>query len=274
MNHTYHFCNNAVIINGKSFDAEYSISPKTGNVAAFVTVNDGKKVRIVIEPEKPEFEGARAAACRESVELLQKIPDGWKISEGALAPRGFVWINNGKSHFGGEYVAALAPEAAAKTQPEATEPVEIAPHIVEQTEQEPPAVSIKERPEIIPEPEAKSENVRAFDESEPHAATVEERHKIIPEPEATEHPAEDRRAEIPEKTFIGECITGAGWCIVFDKALNRTRVIFKNAPDAARAVILAAGFYYSYKTDSYNKKLTHRAHRAAEALARQLAAVC
>jgi len=273
MNHTYHFCNNAVIINGKSFDAEYSISPKTGNVAAFVTVNDGKKVRIVIEPEKPEFEGARSAACRESVELLQEIPEGWKISEGALAPRGFVWINNGKSRFGGEYVAALVPEADANVQPEATEPVEIAP-ITEQNEQEPPAASVEERPEIIPEPEAKTENVRAFDEQEQPAASVEERPEIISELEATEQPAEDRRAEIPEKTFIGECITGTGWCIVFDKALNRTRVIFKNAPDAARAVILAAGFYYSYKTDSYNKKLTHRAHRAAEALARQLAAVC
>lgn len=265
MNHTYHFCNNAVIINGKSFDAEYSISPKSGNVAAFVTVEGGKKARIVIRPEDAEFEGARSAACHEHVDLMQTIPDGWKISEGALAPQGFVWINNGKSRFGKEYVAALAPEAE-KAQPEA---VEITPPAVESIELGQPE-AVAKRHEIIPETKPKTENVRAFTETEPPAAEANDEHsETVPEPKADE-----QHAPIPEKAFIGDCITGSGWCILFDRALNRTRVIFKNAPPVARDAILAAGFYYSSKTDSYNKKLTHRAHRAAEALAAALAAVC
>lgn len=42
------------------------------------------------------------------VKILDKIPNGWKILKGATtAPRGFVWVWNVKSHFSGEYLAAL-----------------------------------------------------------------------------------------------------------------------------------------------------------------------
>ena len=42
------------------------------------------------------------------MKTFDKIPKGWKVTEGAqTAPAGYVWINNGKSRFGGEYEQAL-----------------------------------------------------------------------------------------------------------------------------------------------------------------------
>lgn len=36
------------------------------------------------------------------------MPKGWKVIEGAqTAPDGYIWINNGKSLFGGEYEQGL-----------------------------------------------------------------------------------------------------------------------------------------------------------------------
>ena len=44
-------------------------------------------------------------------EVLDKIPDGWAVLDGALtAPRGYVWVCNRKSRWGGEYRHALALE--------------------------------------------------------------------------------------------------------------------------------------------------------------------
>lgn len=43
-----------------------------------------------------------------NVEILDKIPEGWKVRKGATtAPRGYVWIWNVKSLFSGEYRATL-----------------------------------------------------------------------------------------------------------------------------------------------------------------------
>lgn len=43
--------------------------------------------------------------------IFDAMPDGWVITEGATtAPAGFIWINNGKSRFGGEYAYGLLPE--------------------------------------------------------------------------------------------------------------------------------------------------------------------
>ena len=152
-----------------------------------------------------------------------------------------------------------------------------------ETATEPPAVSVadaaepqpteqpEERPETIcaeaAEPEAPAEIVT---ETAPEAAAEPEEAPAVAEPVNPKA----RRGEIPEKTFVGDCISGKGWCIVFDKAMQRTRVIIKHPSKAARDAIKAAGFYWSPKAGSWNKKLTHRAHRAAEALAETLAAVC
>ncbi len=94
----------------------------------------------------------------------------------------------------------------------------------------------------------------------------EERPETIPE----QDPA---RAAIPEKTFAGETITGKGWSIIFDSGLQRTRVIVNdNARSKLAPIIENAGFFYSKAQNSWNKKLSWKAYRAAQALANELRA--
>lgn len=89
-----------------------------------------------------------------------------------------------------------------------------------------------------------------------------------------ETPAPDSKkphGPIPEKTFVGTSITGARYKIIFDAEAQRTRVIIPNEyKEQARAAVENAGFYYSRALDSWNKKLTFRAYRAAQALAVEL----
>lgn len=69
-------------------------------------------------------------------------------------------------------------------------------------------------------------------------------------------------------------ITGKGWRIVFDDAEQRTRVCFTGKPSAKqKAAVEAAGFFWSQRLQSWNKKLTRKAERAARALAAELAAL-
>ena len=43
--------------------------------------------------------------------VLDHVPKGWKILEGAMtAPRGYRWIFNGESLFSGKRKRALVPE--------------------------------------------------------------------------------------------------------------------------------------------------------------------
>ncbi len=152
-----------------------------------------------------------------------------------------------------------------------------------ETATEPPAVSVADAAEPQPteQPEERPETIcaEAAEPEAPAEIVAETAPEAAAEPEEAPAAAEPvnpkaRRGEIPEKTFVGDCISGKGWCIVFDKAMQRTRVIIKHPSKAARDAIKAAGFYWSPKAGSWNKKLTHRAHRAAEALAETLAAVC
>ena len=89
-----------------------------------------------------------------------------------------------------------------------------------------------------------------------------------------EAPARDpkqARGPIPEKTFAGTSINGARYKILFDDVAQRTRVIIpQEHRDALRAAVEKAGFYYSPILDSWNKKLTFKAYRAAQALALEL----
>lgn len=107
---------------------------------------------------------------------------------------------------------------------------------------------------------------------------------VQPEPVPEKKPEARPRRQAPEKPargpgkpldFIGQTLAGNGWQIVFDTGLQRTRVIIEEAArEKAAPLAEAAGFYYSVNTDSWHKKLSHKAHRAAEALAEQLRAAC
>lgn len=42
-----------------------------------------------------------------SEKVFTKMPSGWRHCHGSSAPIGYLWINNGKSLFGGQYEHAL-----------------------------------------------------------------------------------------------------------------------------------------------------------------------
>lgn len=149
---------------------------------------------------------------------------------------------------------------AARPAPAAPQPVEEAPQAEPQVET-PAAVSgnasapVEEAPApvlLLPAP--------------PVAA-------LLPAPveEARVPSPKDAHGPIPEKTFIDTTIQGAGWRIHFDPATQRTRVFIDNNASAAfRKAIEQAGFCWSPSMQSFNKKLTFRAFRAAQALAQSL----
>ena len=139
------------------------------------------------------------------------------------------------------YAAALA--AAQEPQPEPEQPADVEP---EQAQEEQPA---QEQPA----------------DAEPEQAQEEQ-------------PARDpkqARGPVPDKAFVGLEIKGKGWKIVFDGSYDRTRVIFKRKPsNAAREALDKHGFFWSPAMQSWNKKLTHKAFRAAQALALELRTIC
>ena len=102
--------------------------------------------------------------------------------------------------------------------------------------------------------------------AEPSAAepVAAEPVEVEPTPSAAAKPT-------PEKTFIGQMIKGNHFTIFFDGENQRTRVMIPpEYKDIARQTLDAAGFYFSPRLDSWNKKLTFKAYRAALALAAQL----
>ena len=157
-----------------------------------------------------------------------------------------------------EQKAVPAPEAV-QPAPEAQE----APQAVAAVQPEPV-------PEKKPEaPEAAAERPETISAGSPAAQAA---------PEArSRRQAPEKPARGPGKPldFIGQTLSGNGWQIVFDTGLQRTRVIIEEAArEKAAPLAEAAGFYYSVNTDSWHKKLSHKAHRAAEALAEKLRAAC
>ena len=94
--------------------------------------------------------------------------------------------------------------------------------------------------------------------------------------ERVETLSEDKpRREVPEKFFVGMELKGRGWVIEFSGSYDRTRVIFKKKPsDRALEAVKRHGFYWSPVMKSWNKKLTHKAWRAAQSLAFELKVIC
>lgn len=88
-------------------------------------------------------------------------------------------------------------------------------------------------------------------------------------PAPADKPAPVQETAAPAgKAWIGTTLKGKGWTIAFDAAAGRTRVQVEGTPtDAQRSAIEQAGFYWSAQLQSWNKKLTCKAYRAAQALA-------
>ena len=156
--------------------------------------------------------------------------------------------------------AQAIPEAVSNIQqadaPTAAEPVQQTPTAAQDAPEEPTPETLEEIGGEAVKPDG-APNVGPVQAVQP---TAED------DPKAT-------RGPVPEKTFKNETISGKGWSIVFDAGCNRTRVIISDpVKAAARPIVEAAGFYYSRTLDSWNKKLTFRAYRAANALADKLRA--
>lgn len=146
---------------------------------------------------------------------------------------------------------------AARPAPAAPQPVEEAPKAEPQVET-PAAVS-----DNAPTPVDEAPAPVLLLPAPPVAA-------LLPAPVEAPSP-KDAHGPIPEKTFIDTTIQGAGWRIHFDPATQRTRVfVDSNASAAFRKAIEQAGFCWSPSMQSFNKKLTFRAFRAAQALAQSL----
>lgn len=91
------------------------------------------------------------------------------------------------------------------------------------------------------------------------------------EPAAEPTPAKQAHGPVPEKDWIGTSIQGNGWKIEFCPIFEQTRLIFDRIPTKeARELVKAAGFAWSPKMGSWNKKLTWKAYRAAQKLAADL----
>ena len=175
-------------------------------------------------------------------------------------------------------VEALSEEEAAKLEAE-----QAARWNIPKPEEAAPAPAVaQEAPAALPAPEKAPEAAQEVPAPDP----VPERPETIsagsPAPEkkpearpARQAPPKPARGSGRPLDCIGQILSGNGWQIVFDGSLQRTRVIIEEAArEKAAPLAEAAGFYYSVNTDSWHKKLTQKAKRAAEALAEQLRAAC
>ena len=155
-----------------------------------------------------------------------------------------------------------AQEQPAETSENHSEPEQEQPAQAAETpaaqEQEQPAQAEQEQPAETPA----QEQEKPDETPENHSAQEQEQPARNPK---------EARGPVPEKTFIGTKICGTGYSIIFDGGCNRTRVIVTDdVKEKARPIIEKAGFYYSAALDSWNKKLTFRAYRAAQELAAEL----
>lgn len=238
----FEFTPETITAKGKTFPAEYSIS--TDSVTVFVKVDDtGTPARIRFEPKDGQYDECRAAALAAA--------DAWK-----------------------------AKRAEQQDADKPAETASAAPVVADEKPVKKPARKTAKKPaRKDPTPAAeRPEIISSSADAETPAAPAED-------PAPAETPASNAdagtpdngkaaRGPVPEKTFIGTEITGKGWKVLFDGAEKRTRFIFEEDPTpAARAELDAAGFYYSPSLNSWNKKLTFKAYRAAQALAAKLSAV-
>ena len=228
------FTADSITVAGKTYPAAYSIT-KTGAVMAFVTVPGSDEAQRVRFPaDHPDHAAALVAAQAEKA-----------------------------AH---EAEAAQAAEVATEAEPAA--------ETVQETTTEAPAQA---EPAPAEERETIPEGYTATTTAAGHIIAVQRNEYAAEEEPAAEAPAAEtttQTAPAPAKDFIGQTITGNGWRIFFDAETSRTRVIFDAAPTAAAAAALEkAGFYFSKAMNSYNKKLTCKAHRAAVALSGELRAL-
>ena len=225
---TWNFAPNSVTVNGQTFPASYSLA-RGGDVYVFTAL--------------------RAAADAPEMPVRVHISADMPM-----------------------HAEAVAAAQAAKDKPSAQDepaPVQATPAPVDK----PAPVQAAPAPVDKPAPAKRSHKSKGIRRPDVPAQPVQDKPSTPakkPAPvQAAPAPVQDKPAAAPtDKPWVGTAITGKGWNIAFDQQAGRTRVLFQAQPtDAQKAAIENAGFYWSAQLNSWNKKLTCKAYRAAQALA-------
>ena len=257
------FAPDAVTVNGRTFPASYSLA-RSGDVYVFATVKAAADaadvpVRLHISATMPMHADAVAAA-----EAARKASKPAPVQEQP-------------AHVQEQPAPVQEQPAPVQEQPA---PVQDKPAPV----QEQPA-PVQEQPAPVqeqPAPAKKPRRSTAKKASKPapveQPAPVQEQPAPVQEQPAPVQdkpdPVQEQPAPVAGKAWIGTTIQGKGWSIAFDADAGRTRVQVEGTPtDAQRSAIEQAGFYWSSQLKSWNKKLTCKAYRAAQALATTLNAL-
>ena len=275
---TWSFAPTTMTVNGRIFGASYSVA-RGGDVYVFTGVQAAPgaqriPVRMHITQDMPMHADALAAARLAAETETPKADPAPVEAPKAQAPAPVQDAPKAQTPAPVQDVPkpakpAKAPKAAKpKAKPAPVEaPKAQAPAPVEAPKAQAPApVQADAKPAKAPKatkPKAKPAPVEAPKAQAP--APVQDAAQAVCKPAAD-------AAQAVCKAWIGSTITGKGWRIVFDGDAQRTRVIFDAKPTAAQAAAVdAARFYYSPSMGSYNKHLTCKAYKAAQALAQTLA---
>ena len=229
---TWSFSPTTMTVNGRTFGASYSVA-RGGDVYVFT--------------------GVQAAPGAQRIPVRMHITQDMPMHADALAA----------ARLAAETETPKADPAAVEApKAQAPAPMQDAPKA-----QAPAPVQADAKPAKAPKaakPKAKPAPVQDAPKAQAPAPTQDAAQAVC-------KPAADA-AQAVCKAWIGSTITGKGWRIVFDGDAQRTRVIFDAKPTAAQAAAVdAARFYYSPSMGSYNKHLTCKAYKAAQALAQTLA---
>lgn len=245
---TWNFAPNSVTVNGQTFPASYSLA-RGGDVYVFTALRAAADapempVRVHISADMPmHAEAVAAAQAAKDKPSAQDKP---------------------------------APVQAAPAPVDKPAPVQAAPAPVDKPAPAKKAgapAKAKPAAEDKPAPAKRSHKSKGIRRPDVPAQPVQDEPSAPAEKPATVQavaaPVQDKPAAAPmDKSWIGTTITGKGWNIAFDQQASRTRVLFQAQPtDAQKAAIENAGFYWSAQLNSWNKKLTCKAYRAAQALA-------
>ena len=250
---TWSFSPTTMTVNGRTFGASYSVA-RGGDVYVFTGVQAAPgaqriPVRMHITQDMPMHADALAAARLAAETETPKADPAPVEAPKAQAPAPVQDAPKPAKAAKPKAKPALADAPKAQ----APAPVQDAPKAAK------PAKAPKAaKPKAKPAPVQEAPKAQA-------PAPVQDAAQAVCKPAAD-------AAQAVCKAWIGSTITGKGWRIVFDGDAQRTRVIFDAKPTAAQAAAVdAARFYYSPSMGSYNKHLTCKAYKAAQALAQTLA---
>ena len=263
---TWSFSPTTMTVNGRTFGASYSVA-RGGDVYVFTGVQAAPgaqriPVRMHITQDMPMHADALAAArLAAETETPKADPAAVEAPKAqAPAPMQDAPKAQAPAPVQADAKPAKAPKAAkpkAKPAPVQDAPKAQAPAPV-QADAKPAKAPKAAKPKAKPAPVQDAPKAQA-------PAPVQDAAQAVCKPAAD-------AAQAVCKAWIGSTITGKGWRIVFDGDAQRTRVIFDAKPTAAQAAAVdAARFYYSPSMSSYNKHLTCKAYKAAQALAQTLA---